>query len=81
MPSPATVPRFTLGQQLMNLVGILKYGIFFSVLLVFLPLTARDGVLLHGLLGGLFVDLTAWAIFFVALGLLGTAWSLMFTEG
>ncbi|HVG77952.1 MAG TPA: patatin-like phospholipase family protein [Patescibacteria group bacterium] len=81
MPSLATVPRFTLGQQLMNLVGILKYGIFFSVLLVFLPLTARDGVLLHGLLGGLFVDLTAWAIFFVSLGLLGTAWSLMFTEG
>ena len=65
----------------MNLLGILKYGIFFSVLLVFLPLTARDGVLLHGLLGGLFVDLTAWAIFFVALGLLRTAWTLMFTEG
>jgi hypothetical protein len=71
MSSPAIAPRFTLVQQWMNLLAILKYGIVFSILLVFLPLTARDGVLLHGLLGGLFVDLTAWEIFFVSVALLG----------
>ena len=59
MPNPAIAQRFTLVQQWMNLLAILKYGIVFSVLFVFLPLTARDGVPLHGLLGGLFVDLTA----------------------
>src|SRR4030095_5126468 len=81
MPSSAIGPRFTLVQQWMNLLGILKYGIVFSVILVFLPLTALDGVLLHGLLGGLFVALTGWEIFFVSIGLFGTAWTLMFTEG
>ena len=77
----STTPRFTLVQQWMNLLAILKYGIVFSGLLVFLPLTALDGVLLHGLLGGLFVDLTAWEVFFVSVALLGTAWTLMFSEG
>ena len=38
MPSPATAPRFTLMQQWMNLLAVLKYGIVFSVLLVFLQL-------------------------------------------
>ena len=81
MPSRVAGPRFTLVQQWMNLLGILKYGLVFSVMLIFLPLTALDGVALHSLLGGLFVDLTGWEIFFVAVALLGTAWTLMFTEG
>ena len=76
-----TTPRFTLAEQWMNLLAILKYGIVFSVLLVFLPLTALDGVLLHGLLGGLFVDLTAWEVFFVSVALLGTAWTLDVQRG
>ena len=77
--TPASWLRFL--QQWTSLGGLLRYGWFFSAFLVFLPLTAIDDVPLHGVLGGLFVDLTAWEIYFVTMAFLGLAWSLMFTEG
>jgi hypothetical protein len=83
MPLAPGGPAVTLGfvQQWMNLLALLKYGLVFAVLLVFLPLTAFEHVPAHGLLGGLFVDLTAWEIFFTTLALLGVAWCVMFGEG
>ena len=81
MPTTQGAARFTALQQWINLIAVLKYGVIFSVLLVFLPLTAFDGVMLHGLLGGLFVDLSSWEVFFVSVALMTTSWTLMFAEG
>jgi len=81
-PSPQTpTTRLRFLQQWTSLGGLMKYGALFSAFLVFLPLTAIHDVPLHGILGGLFVDLTPWEIYFVSIALLGLAWSLMFTEG
>ena len=82
-PPGAPAPPVTLSflQQWMNLLALLKYGLVFAILLVFLPLTAFEHVPAHGVLGGLFVDLTAWEIFFVTLALLGVAWCVMFGQG
>jgi hypothetical protein len=64
-----------------RLFALLKYAIAFAFLLLVLPLTAFSGVPLHDLLGGLFVDHEFAGGFWVALGALATAWSIMFTQG
>jgi hypothetical protein len=68
-------------QQWTSLGGLLRYGWFFSAFLVILPLLAIENAPLHGLLGGLFVDLTKWEIYFVTMSFLGLAWCLMLAEG
>lgn len=77
----ATASQFSFIQQWMNLIGLLKYGIFFSALLIFLPLSAIKGVPLHGMLGGLFSGLSVWEILWASIAFVAAAWSVMFTEG
>lgn len=77
----APAPQLHSIQRWMNLIGLLKYGIVFSVLLFFLPLSAVESVPLYQLLGGLFSGLTGWDIFWVSIALMAAAWSVMFTEG
>jgi hypothetical protein len=70
-------PWFTNSQRWIHLVGLLKYNLFFSALLIFLPLTAVEGVWLNTITGNLFVDLTAKGIFWATTLLFSTFWSLM----
>ena len=72
---------FSFIQQWMNLIGLLKYGIAFSALLIFLPLSAIKGMPLHALLGGLFLELGPLEILLASIFLMGATWSVMFTEG
>lgn len=74
-------PQFTFTQQWVNLLGLLKYGIFFAALLLFLPLSAIKGVPGHDLTGNMFLDLSFWGVFWAAFFLVMAAWSVMFTEG
>lgn len=41
MVTPPIPPQFSFVQQWMNLIGLLRYEIFFTALLVFLPLEQR----------------------------------------
>lgn len=77
----ANRPQFSFIQQWMNLIGLLKYGIIFSALLIFLPLSAIKGMPLNGMVGGLFSGLSGWEIFWASIALMASAWSVMFTEG
>ncbi|MBI3247057.1 MAG: patatin-like phospholipase family protein [Deltaproteobacteria bacterium] len=70
-------PQFSNSQQWMHLVSLLKYNLFFSTLLLFLPLTAVEGVWLNAVTGNLFVDLAAGDIFWATILLLSVFWSLM----
>lgn len=74
-------PQFTFIQQWMNLVGLLKYGIFFSVLLLFLPLSGIEGMPGYNVTGSMFLDLSFWGVFWASFFLVMAAWSVMFTEG
>jgi hypothetical protein len=74
-------PQFTFTQQWVNLLGLLKYGILFAALLLFLPLSALKGVPGHTLTGSMFLDLSFWGVFWAAVFLVMAAWSIMFTEG
>ncbi len=68
-------------QQTVNLLSELKYAALFALLLVCLPLTAFSWMPLHGLLGGLFLELEGWHIFFAVLCFFAVAWSLMICTG
>ena len=69
-------------QKLFTLVGLLKYGLILSVLLIYLPLTAvvtsAPG---HDITGNMFVELSARGVLFAMMFLLAVALSIMFTEG
>ncbi len=68
-------------RQFVNLLSSLKYAILFAGLLVGLPLTAFSWFPGHGLLGGLFLELERWHVFFAVLCFFAVAWSLMFCTG
>lgn len=68
-------------QQWTNLFSVVKYGLFFFLVLTYLPFTAFPGVPGSSLLGGLFVDLGAVHVFWTSLALFAAAWSLSFTLG
>lgn len=76
-------------QKFFTLVGLLKYGIVMSAVLIYLPLTAIDRVPFtkdyqlpgHDITGNLFVELTAVGVLIALMFLLALAWSIMFTEG
>lgn len=75
----------------MDLIDALKYGIFFAVLLLLLPLTAflriphvpllDGGVPFHNIAGGVYVDLGFGGILIASLVLTLTTWSLLYTQG
>jgi hypothetical protein len=68
-------------RRYVRLISTLKYSLIFGLLLVYLPLTACDKFPLHNLLGGLFVELDRWTIFFIATLMFAAMWSLAFTQG
>jgi hypothetical protein len=76
-------------QKIFMLVGLLKYGIVLSLLLIYLPLTALDRVPFtkdyqlpgHDITGNMFVELPAVGVLIAMIFLLAVAWSIMFTEG
>jgi hypothetical protein len=68
-------------QKFFTLVGLLKYGIVLSGLMIFLPLTALDGVPGHDIAGNMFVELSWRGVFITTMFLLAVAWSIMVTEG
>jgi hypothetical protein len=68
-------------QQWFRLIAAVKYGLLFTVILVAMPFAALPNGPLHDLLGGLFISLDRWDIFWTTLGALLLSWSIMFTEG
>src|SRR5215831_1472868 len=69
-------------QKFFTLVGLLKYGIVLSLLLIYLPLTALFKALPgHDITGNMFVELPAVGVLIAVMFLLALAWSIMFTEG
>ncbi len=68
--------------KLAFLIGLLKYGIVLSLLMVYLPLTAMfaraPG---HDITGNMFVELSMGETFVATLFLLAVTWSIMVTEG
>ena len=76
-------------QKFFTLVGLLKYGIVLSLLLIYLPLTALNRLPFtkdyqlpgHDITGNMFIELSAWGVLFAMMFLLALAWSIMFTEG
>jgi hypothetical protein len=76
-------------QKFFTLVGLLKYGIVLSLLLIYLPLTALDRVPFtkdyqlpgHDIAGNMFVELSPRGVLFAMMFLLAVGWSIMFTEG
>lgn len=68
-------------QQWTNLLSVIKYGLFFFVVLLYLPFTAFQAVPGSSLLGGLFVDLGPIHVFWTSMVLFAAAWSLSFTLG
>ncbi len=76
-------------QKVFTLIGLLKYGILLSLLLIYLPLTALEKVPFttnyrvpgHDITGNMFVELPAFGVFIATIFLLAVAWSVMFTEG
>jgi hypothetical protein len=64
-----------------NLLYVLKYSVVFVVILLYLPLTSLAKVPGSSLLGGLFVELPPWALFWGAAGFFAAAWALMITSG
>lgn len=68
-------------QQWMNLSALLKYGFLVAGILTYLPLTAFEWMLGHGVVGGIFIELGNFEVYLTSLALAGAWWSLMFTEG
>jgi hypothetical protein len=64
-----------------KLIGVLKYGLVLSVLLVYLPLTTFASVPGHDLFGNLFSELTPRSAFFTTVFVLLAAWTVMIVEG
>ncbi len=72
--------RYGIFPQWINLVSLLKYGLILSLSLLLLPFTSLTGFPLYEVFGNLFRDLTFGECFFVTLGFLCVAWSLMITQ-
>ena len=69
-------------RKVMNLVDILKYGIFFMILLNLLPLSAFFvGSPLHNIIGGIYSDFGFAGVLTASMVLTLTAWSLLYTQG
>jgi patatin-like phospholipase len=77
-PRQRTPPRIA---AFFTLVGVLKYGLLFSALLVYLPLTTSPHVPLHDMLGNLFSELSPFGVFFAAVFVFLAAWAVMIVEG
>ncbi len=73
--------RYGRFQQWMNLIGLLKYGIFFLALLLYLPATAFNEVPGNEMVGGLFLELKFLELLLTSMALFAAWWSVMFTEG
>jgi hypothetical protein len=67
-------------QRWANLLYVLKYSVTFGLLLLYLPLTVLEKVPGFTLLGGLFLELTPWGLFWGAVGFFATGWVLMITS-
>ncbi|TMB64426.1 MAG: hypothetical protein E6J54_27990, partial [Deltaproteobacteria bacterium] len=69
-------------QKFFTLIGLLKYGIVLSVLLIYLPLTAVvTGAPGYDITGNMFVELSARGVLFAMMFLLAVVWSIMVTDG
>lgn len=68
-------------QKFFTLVGLLKYGLVTSAILIYLPFTVLYQVPGHDMTGNMFVELPARGVFFGTIFLLATVWSIMFTQG
>src|SRR5262245_43992719 len=76
--TPETKTSF---RQWFRFFASLKYGLLFSLFLLYVPLSVFRWHGQHDLLGGLFTTLDRFDIFWVTLGALLFSWSIMFTEG
>lgn len=69
-------------RKVIDLVDILKYGIFFMILLNLLPLSAFFvGSPLHNIIGGIYSDFGFAGVLTASMVLTLTAWSLLYTQG
>lgn len=69
-------------QKFFTLVGLLKYGLALSLILIYLPLTAVFRALPgSNLTANMFVELPSQGVLLATIFLLAVAWSIMFTEG
>lgn len=59
----------------------LKYCVFFLVILLALPLSAFRWMPLYLTLGGLFLELRPWDVFWISLAFFAASWSLMTATG
>jgi Patatin-like phospholipase len=65
----------------LRVIGMLKYGIAFSVLVIYVPLTTFEGVPLHGMLGNLFSELSPSSALVAAVFVFLVAWTVMIVIG
>jgi hypothetical protein len=65
----------------LRVIGMLKYGIALSVLIVCLPFTTFEGVPLHGMLGNLFLELPPGSALVAAVFVFLVAWTVMIVIG
>jgi hypothetical protein len=76
-----TAPAVEVMRRTMYLVGTIKYGLVFCALILIVPLSAIEGLPMHGVTGNLFVDLNGWGVFWASMFLVAVSWSVMLTEG
>ena len=81
-PQPPTSRPPTSGiTSFFRLLGLLKYGLVLSAVLVYLPFTTYRPMPLHGLLGNLFSELRPLSAFSAMLFVLLAAWVVMIVTG
>ncbi|MFN0066753.1 MAG: hypothetical protein ACKVYV_03865, partial [Limisphaerales bacterium] len=69
------------GERALTVIRAIRYGVVFALLNVLLPFTVIEGFPLHGLLGGLFMNLTFWDSVFLGGGVAAVSLSLLWVEG
>ena len=74
-------PRVAATAAFFTLLGLLKYGLVLAAILVYLPFTIYPRVPLHGMLGGLFTELSPLSAFWAAVFAFLTSWAVMIVEG
>jgi Patatin-like phospholipase len=78
---PTSRPATSLITSFFRLLGLLKYGLVLSAVLVYLPFTTYRPMPLHGLLGNLFSELRPLSAFSAMLFVLFAAWVVMIVTG
>jgi hypothetical protein len=76
-----TAPAVEVMRRTMYLVGTIKYGLVFCALILIVPLSAIEGLPMHGVTGNLFVDLNGWGVFWASMFLVAVSWSVSSRKG